>query len=152
MGNYYYAVVPERNEYLDPRKLADGLKLLEFGCSRAGTMFALGLLISEPNVFEGADKPIPEIFGSWAGNKIVIGSSYARTDKYFGALPEDYVTQFRSGMPDEFKHCKPTFTNYVDDRLEDISDRVIFAMREFDPHHPLALIDTSKRGASNSGL
>lgn len=45
MGQYHVVVNLSKKEYLYPRQFNDGVKLMEFGASGMGTMFALGWLL-----------------------------------------------------------------------------------------------------------
>jgi len=47
MGQYFIIVNETKKEYLHPHKFDDGLKLLEFGLSSYGTLFALALLLRQ---------------------------------------------------------------------------------------------------------
>jgi len=83
MGQYYYIVNLDKRECLNPHKLGDGWKLLEFGCSQDGTMTALAILLADGNGRGGGDLHIDEqspaapIVGSWAGDRIVVAGDYA---------------------------------------------------------------------------
>jgi hypothetical protein len=55
MGQYYYTVNLDKEEFLMPHRLGDGLKLLEFGCSSNGTLTALALLLADGNGRGGGD-------------------------------------------------------------------------------------------------
>lgn len=85
MGQYYLTVNLDKREYLDPHKLGDGLKLLEFGTSSNGTLTALAILLADGNNRGGGDlRSDHPIIGSWAGDRIVIAGDYADTGKFIG--------------------------------------------------------------------
>ena len=83
MGQYHVIVNETKKQFLHPHKLGDGLKLLEFGCSRDGTMTALALLLSVHNGRGGGDfsgKDPRELVGSWAGDSIAIVGDYGDSE------------------------------------------------------------------------
>ena len=66
MGQYYLPVNLDKGEYLDPHKLGDGLKLMEFGNSAAGTTMGLVTLLADGNGRGSGDlHSESEIIGSW---------------------------------------------------------------------------------------
>jgi len=86
MGQYYLTCNLDKKEYLDPHAFDDGLKLMEFGCSRNGTMLALAVLLADGNGKGGGDLHSDhKIIGSWAGDRIVVAGDYADEDHW----PED---------------------------------------------------------------
>lgn len=58
MGQYYVTVNPDKGEYIMPHRFGNGLKLLEFACSRFGTPSALALLLADGNGRGGGDLSI----------------------------------------------------------------------------------------------
>lgn len=58
MGQYYVTVNLDKGEYIMPHRFGQGLKLLEFGCSRYGTLSALALLLADGNGRGGGDLSI----------------------------------------------------------------------------------------------
>lgn len=66
MGQYHVIVNIDDLERIHPHRLGDGLKMMEFGCSSAGTMSALGLLLEDD--------------GRWAGKRIAIIGDYTEPD------------------------------------------------------------------------
>lgn len=88
MGQYYYVVNLDKQQFLHAHKFGDGLKLREFGCSGGGTMYALALLLADGNGRGGGDFPSEaSLIGSWAGDRIVIAGDYADCGKF--GLPAD---------------------------------------------------------------
>jgi hypothetical protein len=79
MGQYHLVVNLDRQEFLHPHDLGDGLKLLEFGCSGMGTMLALAALLDAEE----------EGHGAWAGNRIAIVGDYAEPDD----LPAEFAAE-----------------------------------------------------------
>jgi len=78
MGQYYKVVNLDKKEYLHPHKFDDGMKLLEFGCSREGTMTGLSILLAEGNGRGGGDLHSDNpIIGSWARDRIAVVGDYA---------------------------------------------------------------------------
>lgn len=83
MGQFYLVVNIDRKEYINPHKLGDGLKLLEFGCSAIGTLTALAVLLVDGNGRGGGDLHSDNpVIGSWAGDRIVIAGDYADGGKF----------------------------------------------------------------------
>ena len=93
MGQYHIIVNVNKCQYLNPHKLGDGLKLLEFGCSGCGTMTALALLLADSNGRGGGDLNVKndpyKLVGSWAGDAIVITGDYGDPGKLYRTAPED---------------------------------------------------------------
>jgi len=78
MGQYYKVVNLDKREYLDPHRLGDGLKLLEFGFPGGLTPTALVILLADGNNRGGGDLHSENpIIGSWAGDRIVVTGDYA---------------------------------------------------------------------------
>lgn len=173
MGQYYYTVAPKKKEYLHPHKLGDGLKLMEFGGSGLGTMFALGLLISEREVFGKDAERIPELFGSWAGSRIVIAGDYADEGKFLELVREPAKAHhaaeteplgadeavLRLDRFDDTPLPRPSAETeedggdksmnlhlYAGEHFTSISNDMILAVREFDGSHPFGQMDESARG------
>ncbi len=89
MGQYHYVMNLDKKQFLHPHKLGDGLKLMEFGDSRGGTMTALALLLgcSARDGGRGGGDPRVDaegIVGSWAGDRIAIVGDYAEDDDIKG--------------------------------------------------------------------
>lgn len=100
MGQYHYVVNLDKREYLHPHRLGDGLKLLEFGDSRSGTMLALSVLLAAQNVGGArgggdlnSDDPV---VGSWASDRIVIAGDYADPADAQGYDTENGQTLYES--------------------------------------------------------
>lgn len=95
MGQYHFICNLDREEYLDPHRFGDGLKLFEFGSSAGGTLTGLAVLLSEQNGRGGGDLAprtdadperaahlMNKYVGRWAGDRIAIIGDYfdAETD------------------------------------------------------------------------
>lgn len=80
MGQYHKIVNLDKREYLHPHKFGDGLKLLEFGCSRDGTLLGLTILLASAckgGARGGGDiRSDNPLVGSWAGDRIAIVGDY----------------------------------------------------------------------------
>jgi hypothetical protein len=106
MGQYHIVVNLDKKQFLHPHRLGDGLKLMEFGCSQAGTMTALALLLAEDNGRGGGDFGAGhELVGSWARDRIAICGDYGDNDEsgqctYMRAHEEfeDISSRIRSAM------------------------------------------------------
>lgn len=78
MGQYYLVVNLDKQQYLHPHRMGDGLKLMEFGSSADGTMMGLAVLLADGNGRGGGDlRSDHPIIGTWAGDRIVIAGDYA---------------------------------------------------------------------------
>src|ERR1035437_2545598 len=85
MGQYHLVVNLDKHQYLHPHRLGDGLKLMEFGRSRDGTMTALAFLLacSACEGGRGGGDPREDsegVIGSWAGDRIAIIGDYAEAE------------------------------------------------------------------------
>ena len=81
MGQYHYVCNLDKREYIDPHKLGDGLKLMEFGNSAGGVMTAVSILLAACNGRGGGDlraddHPYAALIGSWAGHRLAIIGDY----------------------------------------------------------------------------
>lgn len=127
MGQYHIVVNLDRQEFLHPHRMGDGLKLLEFGCSPIGTMTGLAILLAASNgegrgggdlslvdyhYVEGnhstTARPGAEqakfIVGRWAGQRIAIVGDYHEPNDVPGyTLHSEFwnaVTDERDGWVD----------------------------------------------------
>ncbi len=91
MGQYYHIVNLSRREFLNPHRLGDGLKLMEFASSSYGTMSALAMLIGSPVSMSFRDsenhnaayKSLWASFvGRWEGQRIVVAGDYANNGSF----------------------------------------------------------------------
>ena len=133
MGQYYYVSNLDKQEFLHPHKLGDGLKLLEFGCSADGTMTALALLLADGNGRGGGDHPSDSpLIGSWAGDRIVIAGDYADPLRWIentSKLDREAVAKehFSEGYQDA---DQVNLHHWADDHWIDISERIREVMKE----------------------
>ena len=90
MGQYYLIINKTKKQYLNPHRFGDGLKLLEFGPSGRGTMYALALLLRQSDEGGGGDYPGENpVVGSWAGDEIAIVGDYD-SSRLFQTADEEY--------------------------------------------------------------
>ena len=90
MGQYFIVVNLDKKEFIHPHSFNDGLKLLEFGCSRNGTLTALTLLLRKSSDGGGGDiEEQTPIVGSWAGDRIAIIGDYDAS-KLYDEAQENY--------------------------------------------------------------
>jgi len=89
MGQHFYAVNLDRQEYLRPHAFGDGAKFMEFTSGGYGMMMGLALLMSEglDNGSGGLEAEHP-MFGCWAGDRITIVGDYANSGLYQKAAEE----------------------------------------------------------------
>lgn len=113
MGQYYNVINLDKKQRLNPHKLGNGLKLMEFGMSSYGTMTALAVLLADGNGRGGGDLHSDDpLIGSWAGDRIVIAGDYGDAGKF---VPEGYVDS--EGEPVNLSY-------YAERNFEDISLRI----------------------------
>ncbi len=125
MGQYYKIVNLDKQEFLNTYTFNDGAKLLEFGCSREGTMTALAVLLSDGNGRGGGDLHSDDpIIGSWAGDRIVIAGDYADEENF---LQKDQILKH---MIISDNSEKPNLYHYAVEYFKDISKKVLEAMLE----------------------
>lgn len=78
MGQYWIPVNLDKREYIDPHKLATGLKLREQLANSPGTGAALIVLTTAmPERRGGGDFNEDPIIGRWAGDRIALVGDYA---------------------------------------------------------------------------
>lgn len=156
MGQYYLVVNVDRGEYLHPHKFGDGLKLMEFGNSHCGTLLGLAVLLADGNGRGGGDlRTDNPIVGSWAGDRIVVAGDYADGGKFLpGDAPESELQKIADECFTE-GHQKAEGVNlyhYAEAKFEDISDRVIEAIRGGEGSgHPLSKMDLKETGWRTKG-
>lgn len=107
MGQYYLIVNLDKQEFLHPHKMGDGLKLMEFGASGDGTMLALALLLADGCGRGGGDyhakkgsTPDLALIGRWKGDRIVIAGDYA--DPAFTPKAEAWTPEQRAELKELF--------------------------------------------------
>lgn len=116
MGQSYYIVNVDKEQFIRPHKFGDGYKLLEFGPSGHGTMLALSVLLADGNGRGGGDLQGVEdldIVGSWAGDRIVIAGDYADGGHF---VPYHFKTWKNEQQPTLYALCE--------DHFEDVSAQV----------------------------
>lgn len=87
MGQYHIVANLDKKQWLHPHHMGDGMKLLEFGCSREGTMTGLAILLATSNGKGGGDLHSNDsIIGSWAGDRIAIVGDYADEGEELGEV------------------------------------------------------------------
>lgn len=135
MGQYFIVVNPDKEQYLSPHNFGDGLKLMEFGNSQAGTLTGLAVLLADGNGKGLGDLDSDhDIIGSWAGDRVVVAGDYAN--------------------PGEFVEGDDNLFTVAGDEYENISDEVIRAIVDGEgERHPLSSIDLTADGwRSRSGF
>ena len=122
MGQYYKAVNLDKKEFLSPHACGDGAKLMEFALSTMGMISCLAILLADGNGRGGGDlfgdkckacdgkgwpeglgeprcttcdgvrRELPEIVGSWAGDRIVISGDDSDAKKFVSEClaPEEW--------------------------------------------------------------
>jgi len=148
MGQYYVIVNVDKEEYLHPHKFGEGLKLQEFGPGGDGIMFALAALLADGDGRGGGDLfitsteedfsfdennyqrfPMSEdeylyvhkLFGSWAGDRIVIAGDYA--DQNYIPIVDTELRE--TGDGNLYDYVQNPESNY-----KDISMEIIQAITE----------------------
>lgn len=78
MGQYWIPVNLDKKEFIDPHKLASGLKLWEQLANHPGTGAALIMLCAAmPERRGGGDFKPDRVIGRWAGDRIALVGDYA---------------------------------------------------------------------------
>ena len=130
MGQYYFVANLDKNEYLNPHRMDEGLKLLEFGMGSGGTMSALAILLASGNNRGGGDLHSNNpVIGSWAGDRIVVAGDYADPGKH---LTEEQLEIYRQkAVADgEDPNEPPTLYRYASEFFKDISIDAFLALCE----------------------
>jgi len=149
VGQHYCLVNTIRKQFISPEQFGDGLRLMEFGASGAGTMTALAVLLVDGNGRGVGDLVSTDpIVGSWAGDTIVIAGDYADAGRF---VPAEDLRAFRAAMSHDASYVVhllaqgrelasyvPTLYRVARALYEDISPRVTKAMLE-DPFERRAL-------------
>jgi hypothetical protein len=81
MGQYYTIINLTKKEYIRPHAFDDGAKIMEFGSSGDGTMYAFSLLMSS-GYGQGCEEELESsLIGSWAGDNVIIAGDYSEPYK-----------------------------------------------------------------------
>jgi hypothetical protein len=84
VGQYHLSVSLTKKEFVHPRALGDGLKLVEqAGSGPGGVGSALIVLLAASNGYGGGDFRAPDpngVVGRWAGDRIAIVGDYAEPE------------------------------------------------------------------------
>jgi len=134
MGQYFMIINLDKKEYLDPHKLASGLKFWEILASQSATR-ALAFLLRQSNEGGGGDyhgKTYQEdkksFVGRWAGDKITIVGDYDQSNLYSRC-------QTISEMNSHNKWCteenRPELLLKREDLFKDITDKMLPQYNEF---------------------
>lgn len=133
MGQYYYVVNLDKKEYLHPHKFDEGMKLMEFGCNRQGTLMALAVLLADGNGRGGGDLGSNSpVVGSWAGDRIVISGDYADPQKFVELNDEELAKISSDRMNGEIENKPSTMNLHQVAYLcfTDISEKIIKVLQE----------------------
>lgn len=131
MGQYHYTVNLDKQEFLHPHKLGDGLKLAEQCNSHGGTMAALMMLLSNAAGRGGGDvvdRDTSEFVGRWAGDRIAVVGDYSEPGDIEGYpyiaqdVPLDHV--YDACSEDGYEHQGEVV------HFRDISEDMIPLLRE----------------------
>lgn len=94
MGQYHTVYNLDKKEFIEPRKINNGRKLLEQVGHDKSTSSALFLLLSNSNGRGGGDAKPYSLIGYWAGDRIVVQGDYViETDLAF--IPEEEIDKFK---------------------------------------------------------
>jgi len=77
MGQYHKVYNLTKKEFIHPRRIDNGQKLMEQVGHDRSTSTALFLLLANSNGKGGGDARRHELIGRWAGDKILIQGDYA---------------------------------------------------------------------------
>ena len=120
MGQYYYIVNLDKEEYIQPYKFGDGMKLLEFGVQGGRTMTGLSILLADSNNRGSGDLLNDHpIIGSWSGDRIVVAGDYADLGKYIDDKTKNLYFYAEKNFKDISEDVKEVM--YADEFLKKIS-------------------------------
>lgn len=77
MGQYHKVYNVTKREFIHPRRIENGLKLMEQVGHDRSTSTALFLLLANSNGRGGGDARPHDLIGRWAGDRILIQGDYA---------------------------------------------------------------------------
>lgn len=122
MGQYWLPVNLDKNEFIDPHKLASGLKLWEILAADGVGRALVVLLAAMPEVRGGGDlQGGYDIVGHWAGDRIAFVGDYAEdTDLAPEHCASTIYERCRQYEPDEGEVAPegPLFTDVTDQVIE----------------------------------
>lgn len=121
MGQYHYLVNLTKQEYINPHRIGNGLKLHEQIGWKYSTSTVLVMLLAASNGRGGGDfnRSNHPLIGSWAGDRIAFIGDYAEKDD----IPGEDAAKI-------YEDCQQTGK---DAKYKDISDEVRQMMeKEFD--------------------
>jgi hypothetical protein len=131
MGQYHIVCNVDKGEFLHPWKFGQGLKFLEFATSGDGILYGLATLIADSMGRGSGDLRVGNaIIGSWVGDRVIITGDYGGKEH----------------IPQEERRDYESFYDYAINCYEDISDKVIKAIRNADPHSRLQNVNFTEEG------
>jgi hypothetical protein len=77
MGQYHKVYNLDKQEFIHPHRINNGLKLYEQVGHISSTSTALFALLANSNAQGGGDFPAHDLIGRWAGDRILIQGDYA---------------------------------------------------------------------------
>lgn len=119
MGEYFAILNLDKEEFVNPSKLGEGVKLFEFGYV---TMSALATLLGD-QIEPYFDRPSP-LIGSWSGDRIVFVGD--ETDGVEDRLLPLQVKRLAKEIKGPIEHA--TLVDFALTCCKDISDEVLQAM------------------------
>lgn len=134
MGQYYYVVSIDSEQYLHPYNFGSGLKLMEFGNDGQSVLTALAVLLADNNSGGGSLHSDDPIIGSWAGDRIVVAGDYGVPASTYDGIDAPADTTL-------FKHAESAFENISDTLIRVIRD----AEGEWHDYNDLDLSDDGWR-------
>jgi len=88
MGQYHKVYNLDKQEFIHPHRIDNGLKLYEQVGHISTTSTALFALLANSNARGGGDFPAHELIGRWAGDRILIQGDYAEPGDNAYTAPE----------------------------------------------------------------
>jgi len=107
MGQYHKVYNIDKQEYINPHGLNNGLKLLEQVGHDLSTSTALFLLLANSNGRGGGDVRDHDLVGAWAGDKVVVQGDYA-TELDKGFVSDREIEGYKDISNDVFNMLRST--------------------------------------------
>ena len=153
MGQYHLLVNVDKEEFVSPHRLGDGLKLLEQLGSQYGVPQAMHVLMcAAPCRRGGGDYEQPEhirekVVGRWAGDRVVLIGDYAQSDD----LPPDFDAGalYEKCDGETFADITPAVAEALEYLLDVLTAPALFTMKS--PARPAVGLAASLRAPSFAG-
>ena len=105
---HHLIVNVDRVEYLDPKALGDGRRLLHLSRPCALVLSALAWLLARDNGRGAGDAPAHPLVGSWAGCRVTIAGDYGEAGVGLPMMAKEYWGEERPGeeLPNLYRYAQ----------------------------------------------